>query len=105
MTDDKTLVVCSHCAARLKLPANSRRTQFKCAKCDERTTMQLGAALARNTTDDASDQSDDLRQVKILLRMIGLALGLVLMAGSLYLLSGGCSHSQSSTPVVVVPER
>ena len=52
MTNDKRPVVCSHCATRLTIPADSTRKQFKCVKCGERTTIQLGVALAKNTTTD-----------------------------------------------------
>lgn len=57
MTNKKRLVVCSHCAANLTTPADSTRKQFKCAKCGEQTTVQLGAALAENATADHSDRS------------------------------------------------
>ena len=105
MSDNKRLVLCSHCAARLTLPAASTRTHFKCAKCGERTTIQLGAALAQNTTNDASDQADELKQMKILVRIIALILGFALLAGGTYTQLGGCAHDHSSTHNVDVRQR
>jgi hypothetical protein len=86
------------------MPADSTRKQFKCAKCGERTTIQLGAALAQNTTADDSEQVNELKTIRIMLGLIGAVFGLVLMAGSVYQL-GGCSHSQSPPPDRVVPSN
>jgi predicted RNA-binding Zn-ribbon protein involved in translation (DUF1610 family) len=59
MTNDKVRVMCSHCATRLAIPANSTREQFSCVECGEQTDIQLGVALAQNTTAKASDQAKD----------------------------------------------
>ena len=70
MTNNKRPIVCSHCAARLTMPADSTGKQFKCAKCGERTTTELGAALAGNATAGHSDhvRSDGSGELKILVK-------------------------------------
>ncbi|GFG80335.1 zinc ribbon domain-containing protein [Mycobacterium paragordonae] len=57
MTDDKRIVLCSHCAAKLRVPADGTQKRFKCAKCGEHTTIQLGLALANNATAKDPDDS------------------------------------------------
>jgi predicted RNA-binding Zn-ribbon protein involved in translation (DUF1610 family) len=104
----KTPVVCSHCATRLTLPAQSTSEKFKCVRCGERTTRQLGAALAQNTTADHSDGvkvvSGDLKAIRIIL---GVVVGVTLMALGTYTQLHGCSFPQPSKPnvVVVTPDR
>lgn len=61
MNDDRLVVLCSHCAARLELPVDGPANLFECDECGERTTKKLGVALAKNSATDrvATEHSVD----------------------------------------------
>ena len=85
MTNDKRLVVCSHCAARLTIPADSARKQFKCVKCGERTMIQLGAALAESASADHSDHATADHSDQLVGKIVAGVLGVTLVAIGTYL--------------------
>lgn len=101
MTNDKRLVVCSHCAARLTVPADSTRKQFNCAKCGERTIIQLGTALAESASADHSDHATaDHSDQWLVEKIVAGVLGVTLMAIGTYL---GVNGQFADLAAVAVP--
>ena len=82
------------------MPADSTRKQFKCAKCGERTIIQLGAALAESASADHSDHATADHSDQLVGKIVAGVLGVTLVAIGTYL---GVNGQFAAVAAVAVP--